>query len=46
MVGRVVGLVGEGVEREEDAVGEQFVGGVEVGFRERWVSDHPEFEFG
>lgn len=34
----------EEVEREEDAVDEQFVGGEEVGWRERGVSDHPELE--
>ncbi|KAI8001162.1 hypothetical protein LOK49_LG09G00209 [Camellia lanceoleosa] len=37
---------GGGGGGEEDAVDEQFVGGEEVGWRERGVSDHPELEIG
>lgn len=34
----------EEVERKEDAVNEEFIGGEKVGLWERWVSEHPEFE--
>ena len=34
------------MEGEEDAVDDEFIGGEEVGLRERRVSEHPELEFG
>lgn len=37
---------GEKVEREENPIDEEFIGGVEVRLWERRVSEHPELEFG
>lgn len=41
----VVGLVEE-VEREEDTINKELISRNKIWLRERWVSDHPELEFG
>ena len=41
-----VWFVREEMEREEDAVDEEFVGGEKIRLRERRVSEHPELKFG